>query len=129
MVISSELMEQTTKKNVIKGIVKPGQGQGQALGAKTANLDVALAAKLAPGLYLSKVILGNATYQGLLYYGYNMLSQTVCLEVHLLDFTGDIYGKQIAVTTERYLRLPKKFDSLEELAGQIKKDLAVIKVL
>jgi riboflavin kinase/FMN adenylyltransferase len=47
-----------------------------------------------------------------------------CLEIHILGFNGDIYGKNITATTERYLRFPKRFESVEKLSEQIKKDLA-----
>jgi drug/metabolite transporter (DMT)-like permease len=107
----------------IMGKVLPGQSRGGETGARTANLDISLAGKLPQGLYLARVILDDQNYKGLFYYGKNSLSHENCLEVHFLDFSGDIYGKNIAVITERYLRLPKRFQSIEDLARQIKKDL------
>lgn len=111
----------------IVGYVKKGQGLGNKIGLKTANLNIKLAKKLAKGLYTCQIILDNQNYEGLLYYGYNSLTKTDCLEVHILNFSGDIYGKKITITINRYLRAPKKFDSVEKLAKQVKKDLKSIK--
>ena len=104
-----------------------GHNKGSSVGARTANLDLPLAGELPKGLYLAQVIFERNVCPGLLYYGYNILTKEDCLEVHLLDFNGDLYGKKITVTTERYVRPPKKFTSLEELAAGVKKDLELVK--
>lgn len=123
LVVAVARVTYLNRSQKIVGVVNAGLNQGDKTGAKTANLDLSLAAKLAPGLYSAKVILGREDRPALLYYGYNILSKSNCLEVHILDFNGDIYGKQITVTTDRYLRVPKKFSTLAELSEQIKKDL------
>lgn len=107
----------------LTGIVHHGHKLGETTGAKTANLDVALAKKLPLGLYTCTVRWGNESHAGLLYYGINSLTNEICLEVHLLNFSADIYGREITVTTERYLRMPKKFTTTEALVKQIKKDI------
>jgi riboflavin kinase / FMN adenylyltransferase len=43
-------------------------------------------------------------------------------EVHLLDFSGDLYGRYLDVRFEKYLRAERKFESLETLRAQIAKD-------
>lgn len=111
----------------IIGRVKKGQGMGAKIGLKTANLDTKLAKKLPKGLYTCQVILDRQNYKGLLYYGYNSLTKKDCLEIHIKNFSGDIYRKKITVTTDRYLRAPKIFASTKKLAEQIKKDLKLIK--
>ena len=88
------------------------------------KVDIILAKDLDKGLYSCKVDLEGTSYRGLMYYGINSLTDKDCLEIHILDFSGDIYGKNITVTTERYLRFPKKFKTVEALSTQIKKDLA-----
>jgi riboflavin kinase/FMN adenylyltransferase len=45
------------------------------------------------------------------------------LEVHLFDFSGDLYGKNLEVSFEKHLRPEMKFPSLEELKKQISKDV------
>ena len=47
------------------------------------------------------------------------------LEVHLFDFSGDIYGKNISVEVCEFIRTEQKFDGLEQLQAQIKKDMQV----
>lgn len=111
------------KPKTITGIVEVGLGQGKNLGTKTANLNISLANKLPKGLYTCEVLIDNKTYSGLLYYGYNSISQQDCLEVHLFNFTNEIYGQEIIVTTGRYLRLPKKFKDPKDLMAQIQKDV------
>ena len=109
----------------ITGIVEHGQGQGDKTGAKTANLPLSLAT-FPQGLYFATVDFEDSTYRALLYFGINSLTDQDCLEVHLLDYSGDLYGKSITVTTGRFLRPPMKFANVEELRAQIEKDLAEV---
>jgi riboflavin kinase/FMN adenylyltransferase len=51
------------------------------------------------------------------------------LEVHIFDFEGDLYGKQIAVSFAHIVRYERYFSSAEELKRQIKKDEVSIKEL
>jgi len=118
------LATRLNKTQVINGIVLAGNNNGEKVGARTANLDISLAKNLAKGLYACKVDLDGIFYRGLMYYGINSITSKDCLEVHILEFNGDIYGKNIIVSTERYLRFPKKFKSVEKLSEQIKKDLS-----
>ena len=46
------------------------------------------------------------------------------LEVHLLDFDGELYGKRLRVTFRRWIREERKFESLTELQAQIHRDIA-----
>ncbi|MFA6353862.1 MAG: EamA family transporter [Candidatus Paceibacterota bacterium] len=124
LILAVTLATRLNKTTVISGVVLPGNNNGEKTGARTANLDISLAKNLAKGLYSCKVDLDGISYRGLLYYGINSLTNKDCLEIHVLEFNGDIYGKNITATTERYLRFPKKFKSVEKLSEQIKKDLA-----
>ncbi len=125
MVVAVYFATRGEKQYTIVGTVEHGKGQGHKTGAKTANLPLALAT-FPKGLYLCTVDFDGQTKQGLLYHGINILTNQDCLEVHLLNYTGDLYGKQITVTTQRYIRFPKKFTSVEDLAKQIAKDLRVV---
>ena len=122
--IAVTLATRLNKTIVINGKVLQGYNNGEKTGARTANLDISLAKDLPKGLYSCKVDLGGAFYRGLLYYGINSITNKDCLEVHILEWNGNIYGKNITVSTERYLRFPKKFKSVEKLSEQIKKDLS-----
>lgn len=117
------------KGNTLIGVVQKGRGRGASLGAKTANLDVALAAHLQRGLYECRVEIGRQSHQGLLYYGINSLTKRDCLEVHILNYKGgSLYGKKIKARIKRYVRPPKRFKNDDALARQIKKDLAAADV-
>ena len=111
------------KPTKIKGVVRPGHGRGEKLGAPTANLDLSLAKSMAKGLYECTVEAMGRTYQGLLYYGINSLTGSDCLEAHLLEFSGDLVGKEVVVTVGRYVREPRKFATTQELKKQINQDL------
>jgi drug/metabolite transporter (DMT)-like permease len=124
LVIAVSLATRLNKTNIISGMVLVGNNNGEKVGARTANLDISLAKDIAKGLYSCEVNLDGIFYRGLLYYGINSLTNKDCLEIHILEFNRDIYGKDITVSTERYLRFPKKFKSVEKLSEQIKKDLS-----
>jgi riboflavin kinase/FMN adenylyltransferase len=53
----------------------------------------------------------------------NQPTPTLHVEAHLLDFTGDLYGKELEVTFVDRLRDEKKFNSLDELREQIGRDI------
>ncbi|MCX6752336.1 MAG: EamA family transporter [Candidatus Nomurabacteria bacterium] len=122
--IAVTLATRLNKTYTINGKVLVGNNNGEKVGARTANLDINLAKDLPKGLYSCKVDLNGEFYSGLMYHGINSLTNRDCLEVHVLEFNGNLYGKDIEVVTERYLRFPKKFKSVEKLSEQIKKDLS-----
>lgn len=109
--------------HIITGTVLPGLNKGGKTGARTANLKVSLAKDLPPGLYTAVVKLGKERFPGLLYYGHNSISHKDCLEVHILGFNKNIYGKKITAITQYLLRPAKKFKTQKALIAQIKKDL------
>ena len=114
----------TSKSLIIVGKVVAGQKQGVKTGLKTANLDIDLAKKLKnKGLYSCSVTYKGTTYDGLLYYGHNSLSKKDCLEVHLINFDGDLYGKEIIISIDKFLRDPKKFSNIKKLSEQLEEDL------
>jgi len=124
LIIAVTLATRLNKTKIISGIVLAGNNNGEKIGARTANLDINLAKNLAKGLYSCNINLNGVFYRGLLYYGLNSLTNKDCLEVHILEFNENLYGKNIIVSTERYLRFPKRFKSVEKLSEQIKKDLS-----
>ncbi len=128
LIISVYQITKLNRPQTLKGVVINGLNQGGKLGAATANLDVLLAKNLPQGLYTADVKLADKTLEGLLYYGYNSVSKKDCLEVHIFNFTENVYNKEIEVTTKSFLRLPKKFNDIEKLKKQIKKDIELSKV-
>jgi len=119
----------------LQGTVVLGQQLGRTLGFPTANLQLP-PDKLLPrlGVYGVRAVLdprfsginweANASLIGVMNLGLRptIAGQTVTAEVHLLDWTGDLYGKTLTVFLETFLRSEKKFASLDELKVQIALD-------
>jgi riboflavin kinase/FMN adenylyltransferase len=111
----------------IEGQVDHGVARGRALGAPTANLR--LPAKVLPpdGVYLVRAsIAGAPSLPALANLG---TSPTFGpgerrLEVHFIRFSGDLYGRQVRVFFERFLRPEQRFSSAQELSRQIREDIA-----
>ncbi|BAU11696.1 riboflavin biosynthesis protein RibF [Leptolyngbya sp. NIES-3755] len=108
------------------GQVVTGQQIGRTIGFPTANLQL-LADKLVPcgGVYGVRVSgIGTDPILGVMNIGnrptVNGMSQTI--EVHLLDWSGDLYGRTLSVELEEFIRPEQKFASLEDLKAQIHAD-------
>lgn len=109
----------------LAGEVAHGQKRGAAIGFPTANIEV-WSEQIIPanGVYAGWVRLGGETFKAVTNIGIRPTFEdgSLSIETHLLDFDGDIYGRQLEVTFEVRLRPEKKFDSFEELAAQIRLD-------
>lgn len=110
----------------LSGKVIEGKKLGRTLGFPTANIAVADAHKQVPGngVYIvSSLILGKTVY-GVMNIGtrptVNGMERS--LEVHYLDFEGDLYSMNITVSFIRRIRSEQKFDNLEQLTSQIARD-------
>jgi riboflavin kinase/FMN adenylyltransferase len=110
----------------VRGKVVAGNRLGTQLGFPTANLDV-LGAQLPPnGVYATRVQLDASAHIGVANLG---IRPTLAgnhgqrhLEVHLIDFSADIYGQTLELTFCKFLRPEKKFDHLDALRAQIAVD-------
>ena len=110
------------------GVVVKGKNRGaRLLGYPTANLK--LVDELVPkfGVYAVRVVIDGKEYNGLTNIGYNPTfgNNAFSVETHVLDFSGDLLGKTITVKFIKRLRDEKTFNSIEELAEQIGKDIVV----
>lgn len=82
------------------------------------------------GVYSTVTLIGNKVYNSITNIG---VKPTVeknikpLAETHILDFSGDLYGKEIEVRFNKYIRNEKKFSSLDELKIQIKKDIECVR--
>ncbi len=109
----------------IKGTVVEGNRIGRRIGFPTANIDVAPDTGIENGVYAALATLSGKTYGAMANLGCRpSVGRTGArnLEVHLLNFDGDIYGRTIEVRLLRKIRDERAFASLEELAKQIAKD-------
>jgi len=115
----------------IKGTVIHGQHLGRALGFPTANLSLPdeLIIPL-NGVYSGLVKIDSKVYHAVINVGKRPTIGDLkkdLVEAHILDFNEDIYDKIIEISFLKRIRDEKKFDSLEELKVQIKKDCDFIK--
>jgi len=111
----------------IAGRVLEGDRIGQQLGFPTANLNVTGLALPPNGVYAAHATVCCETHRAVLNIGHRPTLQNptpqLRVEVHLFDFTGQIYGEEMEVTFAARLRDEKKFPSIEALREQIARDI------
>ena len=115
------------------GQVVHGNKRGRQLGYPTANL-VLPADKLIPagGVYTVRVRHQKNFYLGMMNIGTNPTftrEEEKKIEVHILDFSADLYGQTLEVDVLGYLREERKFASLEMLVQQLQEDESKIRHL
>jgi len=113
-------------KYSISGVVEHGNGIGATLGFPTANIRLDSTKQLpASAVYVVLANVDGVEYNALANIGTNPTvgNDYLSLEVHLLDFNGDLYGKHLTISFLSFLRSEKKFSSLTELQSQIAEDI------
>ena len=113
--------------HILTGTVVPGRGLGHTMGIPTANLQIPEGVLLPKGgVYACQAWAEGKCYPAVTNIGSRptVEGHHVTVEPWLLDFEGDLYGKQISLSFHAYLREEEKFPSLEELKAQILKDAA-----
>jgi len=110
---------------VRRKVVK-GSGRGSSLGYPTANLGPSENLCLKEGVYAVRV---NEQFLGVANYGFRPTfdGKAKVLEVHILDFEGNLRGERLKVEFLSFLREEKKFSSKDELVEQIERDIAIVK--
>ncbi len=110
------------------GFVVRGDGRGRTLGFPTANLEVRDPSKLVPppGIYAVWGVLRHGRVAGALHIGPRPTfpGATPTIELHLMDYEGDLYGERIRVDFVEHLRPVLPFDSVTALVEQMKADVA-----
>ena len=111
----------------IKGEVIEGKRIGHTIGFPTANLYVGDEQKIIPmtGAYAVKAKVDNKEYKAMLNIGTNPTVnslENISIEVHLLGFDKDIYGKEVTLKFIKRLRPEVKFESLDQLKNQLRLD-------
>ena len=111
----------------VSGIVVVGMKRGRTLGFPTANIQPDDSNKAIPrnGVYVVKCELEDKVFSGVMNIGIRPTfenKQEQVLEVHLLNFNRDIYGKNLRIEFIKRLRDEKKFDSKEDLIKQMQSD-------
>jgi riboflavin kinase/FMN adenylyltransferase len=110
----------------IEGVVVEGNQRGRTIDVPTANLDLADQLPPADGVYAGRCMIGHITYPCAISIGNLPTFDGPCrqIEVHLVGFTGNLYGKRIAVDVIDWIREQRKFDGVESLKSQLSRDIA-----
>ncbi len=112
----------------IAGKVIHGDQLGHKLGFPTANLDTTGMLLPPSGVYAAQARVGSKTHRSVLNIGIRPTIQSPTpsprVEVHLLDFAGELYGQEMEITFADKLRDEQKFPSVEALREQIQQDVA-----
>lgn len=109
-----------------EGTVVHGDARGRELGFPTANIRVKSTVRLPRiGVYAVQIKIGETWYVGMGSIGHNDTfgeGRELTVEVYILDFKKDIYGEQVVVRWNHYLRDQVKFEGAEKLIEQLKQD-------
>jgi riboflavin kinase/FMN adenylyltransferase len=119
--------EMLGRQYTILGTVTGGEKLGKKIGFPTANLSAHSEQFPPNGVYFAEAWLDGVLLHGVVNLGYRPTVSTGkperILEIHLLDFDGDIYGRDLEIRFVRYLRPEKKFESVDALVRQIDVDV------
>ena len=109
----------------ITGTVVPGRQLGRTIGIPTANLLLPEGI-ICPrfGVYATEAVVEGKNYLAVTNIGTRptVEGDHVTVEPWILDFAGDLYGKELTLLFHHFLRPEQKFPSLEALKAQIQQD-------
>ena len=115
----------------IQGIVQKGRQVGKKVGFPTCNIDIKDYVLAKPGVYAVRVLRNKKSkyLKGIANLGYRPTfnQRKILLEVHLFNFSGNLYDKYLSVDFLKFIRKEKKFRNIDQLRNQIKKDLNIAK--
>ena len=119
------------RKWSIDGIVQKGRQVGKKIGFPTCNIDIKDYILAKPGVYVVRVLRKNnpKILKGIANLGYRPTfnQKKILLEVHLFNFSGNLYNKDLSVEFLQFIRKEKKFKNINNLKSQIKLDLKIAK--
>lgn len=120
-----------TAPYAIRGLVTRGSARGAALGFPTANLTEIDTLIPAAGVYATRAHLDGRVLTAATHVGPNLTfgEQQEKVEVHLLDFAGDLYGMRLQVDFVRRVRDIARFDSTDALCRQMRADIRQVKLM
>ncbi|MDC0043952.1 riboflavin biosynthesis protein RibF [Candidatus Pelagibacter sp.] len=115
----------------IEGIVERGRQQGKKIGFPTCNIDIKNYVVAMPGVYAVRVYQKNnkSSLKAIANLGYRPTfnQKKILLEVHIFNFSGNLYNKHLSVEFIKFIRKEKKFKNVDQLKKQIKSDLKIAK--
>jgi len=115
----------------IEGIVQKGRQQGKKIGFPTCNIDIKDYVIATPGVYAVKIYKKNTRkpLKAIANLGYRPTfnQKKILLEVHIFNFSGNLYNKYLSVEFIKFIRKEKKFKNANQLRKQIQSDLKLAK--
>ena len=115
----------------IEGTVEKGRMMGKKIGFPTCNIDIKNYILAKTGVYAVKVNVKKSRkiYRGIANLGYRPTfnQKKLLLEVNLFNFSGNLYNKKLSVEFLKFIRGEKKFNGIDDLRNQIKRDLLIAK--
>jgi riboflavin kinase/FMN adenylyltransferase len=110
----------------VVGQVVQGDGRGRTIGFPTANLALERPLLVPAGVYACRASLGGAEHPAVTNIGVRPTfgRNALAVEVHILDFSGDLYGLRMALEFRDRLRDEQRFESVDALKAQIARDVA-----
>ena len=114
----------------VRGTVGRGAERGRTLGFSTANLFDVPTLTPANGVYTALAHLPSQRHAAAVHIGPNPTFGEVArkIEVHILDFTGDLYGQPLEIDFLDRVRDVRRFDSVDDLRLQLSQDVAAVRV-
>ena len=115
----------------IEGTVQKGRQQGKKIGFPTCNIDIKDYVIAMPGVYAVKVKRkkSNKSLKAIANLGYRPTfnQKKILLEVHIFNFSGNLYNKYLSIEFTKFIRKEKKFKDVNQLKKQIQSDLKIAK--
>ncbi|MDE5699887.1 MAG: winged helix-turn-helix domain-containing protein [Lachnospiraceae bacterium] len=125
-------MEQILERkslHILSGKVIHGRGIGKLVGMPTANMEVPDESILPPvGVYIADILLDGQIYYGITNIGTRPTvdnDKEMSVETHILNFSREIYGKELKIQLFSKLRSQQRFENFSMLLDQIRKDCIV----
>ena len=137
VISSSEIKKLISKGNIdkvnkllgrnyhISGKVIHGEKRGRLIGFPTTNLSTEWNFLPKKGVYVSKVVISDKSYQSITNIGVRPTfnANSLQIESHIFDFNKNVYGKKIKIYFLARIRNEKKFETVEKLIENITKDV------
>jgi len=116
------------RRHTVRGTVIHGLKRGRKLGFPTANIDVRGVAVPPSGIYAARVRLDDANWSAALYLPASEVNVPETLEVHLIDFNGDLYNQELTIEfVDKIREDDRRFNHEIDLIQQIQSDVAAIR--
>ncbi|HEX2965216.1 MAG TPA: bifunctional riboflavin kinase/FAD synthetase [Syntrophorhabdaceae bacterium] len=114
------------RPHMIEGTVVKGENRGKHMGFPTINLDTFFELVPKNGVYVTEVELKGKSKPAVTNIGYNPTfgGKKFLMETHILDFSGNLYGKEVMIYFHKRIRQEMKFSGMEELKQRIAGDIA-----